>query len=340
MRRMSDWIAGGALLAIALASTPCRADPVEDFYTGKIIKLVVSSQAGGGFDLFARRFASTFGANIPGKPTVIIMNMPGGGGLTMANWAYNIAPRDGTVVAMPLSTVPINQLVLPDQVKYDAGKFNWLGNIEGGDSVIFTWKTSHTKTIADARKNETVMAGTGKNSIIYQLLTLSNFALQTKFKIVLGYTEGRVLAIERGEADGSVSTMQNFPALAPNWFKNKLRDITILASNTETRLRDYPNVPTMTELTTDEKYKKILEFLRLQSATARSVFTPQDVPADRVAALRHAFDLTVANPEFIAEMAQMQIGIDPTSGEKVQDSVRRLLATPPDLVAATLEAFK
>src|SRR5262249_2292404 len=154
-------------------------------------------------------------AYLPGRPNVIVVNMPGGGGSLMANWAYNVAPRDGSVVAMPLSTVPMNQVIAPDQVRYDANKFGWIGNLEQATEVILTFHTSPTKSINDAMARETPMAATGKNSITYQLLALSNKLLGTKFKVVLGYNSGRVLAVERGEADGTASTLQNLPALAP-----------------------------------------------------------------------------------------------------------------------------
>src|SRR5262249_26201471 len=251
------------------------------FYRGNTIRLHLSSEAGGGFDTIARIVAKYLAQYVPGRPNVIVVNMPGGGGTLMANWAYNIAPRDGSVVAMPLSTLPMNQIIAPDQIRYDANRFGWIGNLEQARGVIFTFHSSPTKSIQDARVRETPMAATGKNSIIYQLLTLSNKLLGTRFKVVLGYNSGRVLAIERGEVDGSASTLENIPALAPQWAENPSL-ITLLAVNTERRLPKYPDVPMMIELVKTPEQRQMLEFWALQSATGRALFAPPGVPADRL----------------------------------------------------------
>jgi len=320
-------------------SGTAHAQSVADFYRGNTIRFHLSSDPGGGFDTIARTFARYFTNYIPGRPNIVVVNMPGGGGTLLANWAYNIAPKDGSVIAMPLSTLPMNQVIAPEQIRYDANRFNWIGNLEQATGVIFTFHSSPTKTIQDAMARETPMAGTGKNSIIYQLLTLSNKLLGTKFKVVLGYTNGRVLAIERGEVDGTASTLQNIPALAPQWADDP-RLINLLAVNTEERLAKYPGVPTMMELVRTAEQRQMLEFWALQSATGRAIFTPPGVPADRIDALRRAFDQVVKDPGFVADMARAQSVVEPNSGEDVQESVRRLLATSPEVAALILDAIK
>ncbi len=330
------------LFAVALAFAPAvaSAEPVADFYAGKTVRLVVSSEPGGGFDLVARSFARYFNVHVPGKPGIVVVNMPGGGGLTMANWAYNIAPKDGSVIAMPLTTLPINQLILPESVRYDAAKLNWIGNLEEATGAIFTWHSSATKTIKDARERETTLAGTGKNSIIYQLATLANTAIGTKFKVILGYTQGRVIAIERGEVEGSASTLENFTAMAPHWLSSNPPLINVLAVHSDKRVARFPDVPTLMELTSNADHKQMLEFTRLQSATGRAIFTTQDTPPDRVEALRRAFDRAVADRDFIADLGRLKIELGASRGEDVQAAVTKLLATPPRIVSMTLEAFK
>jgi tripartite-type tricarboxylate transporter receptor subunit TctC len=330
----------GALVALAaacLATTPAQAQSAADFYRGNTIKFALASEPGGGFDLVARGFAKYFVNYMPGKPNVVIVNMPGGGGTIHANWAYNIAPKDGSVINMNLSTLPMNQVIAPDPVRYDANKFNWVGNLEKATGVILTWHTSATKTMQDAMARETPMAGTGKNSIIYQLLTMSNKLLDTRFKVVLGYNTGRVLAVERGEVDGTASTLQNIPAMAPSWTEVQYN---LLAVNTPERLPKYPNVPTMVEFTKTTEARQMLEFWMLQSATARAVFTQPEVPADRIAALRRAFDQTVKDPGFLAEMEKLQTVVEPDSGEEVQEAVRQLIGTSPTIANMVLEIIK
>jgi tripartite-type tricarboxylate transporter receptor subunit TctC len=181
------------------------------------------------------------------------------------------------------------------------------------------------------------MAGTGKNSIIYQLLTLSNKLLDTRFKVVLGYNTGRVLAVERGEVDGTGSTLQNIPAMAPHWTE---KDYQLLAINAPERLPKYPDVPTMVEYAKTPLARAMLEFWMFQSATARAVFTQPGVPADRVEALRRAFDETVKDPAFLAEMTRLQTVIEPSRGEEVQDAVKAILSTSPEVAAAILDTIK
>jgi tripartite-type tricarboxylate transporter receptor subunit TctC len=322
---------------IAFAATSAQAQPAADFYRGNTIKFYLASEPGGGFDLVARSFGKYFVNHMPGKPNIVIVNMPGGGGTILANWAYNIAPKDGSIINMGLSTLPMNQVISPDPVRYDANMFNWIGNLEKATGVILTWHNSPTKTLADARVRETPMAGTGKNSIIYQLLTLSNKLLDTRFKVVLGYNTGRVLAVERGEVDGTGSTLQNIPAMAPHWTE---RDYNLLAVNAPERLAKYPNVPTMVEFARTPLARAMLEFWMYQSATARAVFTQPGVPADRVEVLRRAFDQTAKDPAFLAEMARLQTVIDASSGEEVQNAVKAILSTSPEVAATILDTIK
>jgi tripartite-type tricarboxylate transporter receptor subunit TctC len=327
-----------AIVCLAVVASPAVAQQsVEDFYRANGLKFHLASEPGGGFDLIARSFAKYVVNYLPGKPIVTVVNMPGGGGTILANWAYNVAPKDGSVICMGLSTLPMNQIIAPGPVRYDANRFNWIGNLEKATGVIVTWHTSPTKTMQDAMRRETPMAGTGKNSIIYQLLTMANKLLDTRFKVVLGYNTGRVLAVERGEVDGTASTLQNIPAMAPHW---KPDDYNILAINAPARIKALPQVPTTVEFAKTAEARQMLEFWMDQSATARAIFTQPEVPADRIKALRHAFDLTVQDQNFIAEMTRLKAQLDPDSGEEVQAAVKRLLSTSPEIAAKILEIIK
>jgi tripartite-type tricarboxylate transporter receptor subunit TctC len=326
-----------ATCCTAISIGSASAQPAAEFYRNATIRFHLSSEPGGGFDIIARTFAKHFTNYLPGKPTITVVNMPGGGGTILANWCYNIAPKDGSVICMPLSTMPLNQVIAPDPVRYDANKVFWVGNLENATGAILTWHTSQTKTIEDARRRETPMAGTGKNSIIYQLLTLSNHIIGTKFKVVLGYSTGRVIAVERGEVDGTASTVQNIPAMAPNWNPSQYN---LLAVNAPKRLAAHPNVPTMVEFAKTDQHRQMLEFWMAQSATARAIFTPPGVPVDRVAVLRRAFDQTVKDPAFLAEVSKLKTVIEPDTGEEVQNEVKRLLGTSPEVAAAIVKVLK
>src|SRR5262245_13525180 len=320
------------------AALPALAQPPADFYRGQTIKLHVSTSPGGGYDLVSRIFVKYFPSYMPGRPNVIVVNMPGAAGVSMTNWAYNVAPKDGTIIGMPNLTVPMNQVIIPDQVRYDATKLNWIGNLEEATASLFTWHTSKTRTIQDAMVRETIMGVSSKASVLYQMLALSNKLLDTKFKIILGYEGNRVISIERGEIEGSASTLQNYAGIAPHWVP--ARDLNILAVNAEQRVQKFPDVPTMMELTDNPLSREMLLFMMLQSATARAIFAPPGVPSDRVEALRRAFDATARDPGFLADMAKAQIEVDPTRGGETQKAVARLIATKPEVAALVLEAIK
>ena len=327
-----------ALIACCGFGVPVLADPVEDFYRGNTIRLHVSASPGGGYDHVARLFVKYFPNYLPGKPSVIVVNSPGAAGVIMSNSLYNVAPKDGTVLGMANLTMPMNQIIAPAQVRYDANKFHWLGNLEESTGSIFTWHTSPTKTFQDALKRETVMGVSSRTSILYQLLALSNRLLNSKFKIILGYDQNRVISVERGEIEGSASNLENFAGIAPHWLKTNV--INILIVNAPKRVAKYPNAPTMLEMTDNPDHKKMLEFMMLQSATSRAIFAPPGVPAERVEALRRAFDKVARDPGFVAEMERAMFEMRPSTGEQTQAAVARLLSTSPDIAAKLLEAVK
>ena len=322
----------------ASAQTAATVQTAADFYRGQTIKLYVSASVGGGYDHVSRLFVKYFPNHMPGKPNIIVMNMPGAAGVSMTNWAYNVAPKDGTMIGMPNLTVPMNQVTMPDQVRYDATRLNWLGNLEEATGSLFTWHTSPTRTIQQAMTRETVMGVSSRSSVLYQLLALSNRLLGTKFKIILGYDSNRVISVERGEIEGSASTLQNYAGIAPHWLPNKL--VNILVVNAERRAAKYPDVPTMMELTDNPTHKQMLLFMMLQSATARAMFAPPGVPPERVEALRRAFDQTARDPGFLADMERSQIEVEPATGEDTQAAVARLVATSPEVATLVLEAIK
>ena len=322
-----------ACLLIMLAATTGRADAIDDFYRGKTITLYVASGAGGGYDFFARALAKHIGRHIPGKPAIIVQNMPGAGGTKMVNYAYNVAPQDGSAIGMPLAPTPMVQVLRPTAIKYDATKLHWLGNLEDSVGILFTWHASATKTIADAMKRETPLAGSGKSSATYQIPVLCNAVLGTKFKVVLGYASAAVMenSMEKGEVDGRMGVWQTLNATKPAWIREK--KVNFLAQSTMTRSKKLPNTPTLIELAKNDADRKIFEFLALQNATGRAVFAPPGAPADRVTALRRAIDAAVKDPAMLAEMQKANMEIDHTTGEEVQKLVAQLIATPSAVVA-------
>lgn len=333
--------AASILLIAAAAFAGSAPVAAADFYKDRTLTLYVGSGAGGGYDFFGRVFVKYYGKHIPGNPTVIVVNRPGAGGTKMTNWAANAAPKDGLAIGMPLMPVATNQHLRPKAVRYDARELNWIGNMERSIAVLFTWHTSKTKTIVDARKRVTLMGGSGKSSPIYQTIALSNRLLGTKFKVILGYKGGdRALAIERGEVEGSFSTLQNFRAMTPHWFEGGKNPLNVLVQNAVVRSPELPDVPTMMELARTDEDRKVFQYMMLQSLTGRSIFAPPGVPKDRVNVLRRAFDRTMKDPGFVAEIEKSNLKLTPSTGEEVEKAVAQIVTTPPKIVARIRELIK
>jgi tripartite-type tricarboxylate transporter receptor subunit TctC len=273
------------------------------------------------------------GKYIPGNPTLIVQNMPGAGGTRMVNHAYNVAPQDGTAIGVPLAPTPMVQVLEPASIKYDATKLHWLGNLEQSVGILFVWHASPAKTMADAMTRVTPLAGSGKNSATYQMPMFANALLGTKFKVVLGYPGAAEMehATEKGEVDGRMAVWQTLKTTQPNWIvEHKVR---ILAQSVLERSKQLPQTPTFIELATTREGKTIFEFMALQNMTGRAIFAPPGVPADRVAALRRAYDAVVKDATMLSELERAGMEIEPSTGAEVQQVVARMIGTPPDIVA-------
>jgi tripartite-type tricarboxylate transporter receptor subunit TctC len=194
-----------AVTLAAVAAAPSVAEPVADFYRGKQLKIYIRAAPGGNYDIYSRLIGRHLVRFLPGNPTVLPVNMPGGGGLVALNYVANVAPRDGTVLTMITQSFPMDQaLGLDRNLKVDLRTLNWIGNMSATNEFFFTAKSSPTRTLQDARERETPVAATGAGSIMTQLAAVYNNMLGTKFKVIYGYPSGphMTLALERGEVEG------------------------------------------------------------------------------------------------------------------------------------------
>lgn len=307
------------------------ADPVADFYRGKTITGLIGTVAGGEYDLHTRLTLRFIGKHIPGNPTVVAQNMAGGGGIIMANYLYNVPPKDGTNLGVINNAYPLSQALGDAQVKFDATKFFWLGTIAPTIEVMTTWHTTGVKTIEDARRTEVVIGATGKGSIIYTFPKMINELLGTKFKIVLGYRGGNDVnvAMERGEVGGRDNTWSSWKATKPHWLAEG--KIHLLAQGGPSA-KDLPNVPNVEDLARNEDDRRIMQLIVSGSHLGRPLVTTPGVPPERVKALRNAFAATMKDPEFLAAAAQAKVEVDPILGPELQAYVERTLATPQALI--------
>lgn len=330
----------GALLAapvIAVASlgnaVPASAQSAEQFYAGKQMRFIIRSAPGGGYDLYGRLVGRHIVNHIPGKPTIIPQNMPGGGGITAANYMAEVAPRDGTYLTMIGQALPLDQaLGFTPSFKADLRSFNWIGNVSDSNMLTYTWHMSPTKTMEDAKKRETLIAATGAGDLSSWIPEVYNSVLGTKFKVIDGYKSvGEVrLAMERGETEGyGANPVSAVLSVQPNAFKDKLYSILVQVGLKRDPL--LPDVPLLSEMTNDVEKKSVLEFISKGLAVGRPIGTTPGAPADRVALLRKAFDAMLVDPAFIAEAKKQSADIGPMDGQTVTELLETVLGAPQDL---------
>lgn len=339
MKAQMKWIAAAQIAAtgvlILLCGSASAQEAVANFYKGKSINLYIGFGAGGGYDTYARTVARFMGKHIPGDPTIIPRQMTGAGSLTAANFVYNQAPKDGTVLATANQTLPLNQIVGDPGVKFNAEKFAWIGNPNADVNIVLTWRKSGIKTIEDAKTREVLVGATGTPPTASALYPdLMNKVLGAKFKVILGYrgTADMDLAMERGELDGLGSdAWATVKATKPDWLRK--HEINILVQIGLKRAKDLPNVPLLMDLAKNDADRTLLKILSASTTVGRPLFAPPGTPPDRVKALRRAFDETMTDPKFIAEARRMRLNLNPVSGEELDQIVKEMVEAPKPIVA-------
>jgi tripartite-type tricarboxylate transporter receptor subunit TctC len=328
----------GAILAAAmLATQPARAEPS---FEGKTITIVTSTGVGGVYDLTARVIARHMGRYIPGNPTVIVQNMPGGGNVLATNYMYNIAPKDGTAIATIHNAMPLHQVLDGRGVRFDAGKFNWLGSTGPENEVILVWHGSGIDTIKQAKEREVVLGATGAGSGLSIIPAAVNNVLGTRFKMVIGYktSEDINLAMERGEVQARAFGINSIIAQHPDWLSE--HKVTFLAQAGVKRDGDLPDVPLLTELAATAEQRAVLKLISAPAGLGHPYLAPPGTPADRVAVLRSAFAATLRDKAFLADVDKLQIAIDPMSAEEVGAIVAETIHASPDVVAKAKAAVE
>lgn len=320
-----------SLLFLSAGERSANADPVADFYKSKNMQIVIRTGPGTGYDLYGRLVARHFPSHVPGKPSrMTALNMDGGGGLIATNYVGEVAPRDGTVITMVGGGLFFYQaLDLGDKLKVDLRKFHWLGNINASNQILQTWHTSPTKTLADAKKRETLIGATGAGSISLQLPAVYNNTLGTRFKIVFGYQSGEIdLAMQRGETEGRGTMPWNsLKSSNPEFLQKNL--VNILIQVGMRKEKDLPNVPLLIEQEPISPEKKpVLEFISKNIALGWPFAASHGVPKDRALALRAAFAETMKDPDFLREAERQKVAVDPTPGETLEQYVMDLLNSP------------
>ena len=322
-------------LTIAASVLPFRGTSAVavDFYQGKQVTIVVGFSSAGTYDATARLFARHIGKYLPGKPTVIVRNMPGAGSLIATNSLYTSMPKDGTTLGVVGGGVVLEPLLGNAQANYDPRRFNWIGGRTRDNFLCLVWHTVPVQTLKDVTTRETVVGATGPGSRTLTYPKALNELLGTKFRIVSGYPGGNeiTLALERGEVEGYCGwALGSIKTRAPDWIRDgKIRP---LAQFTLAKTADLPNVPLASDLADTDKARRAIEFLAADSVLAWPLVAPPDVPAERMAEIRSAFMAMMKDPELLSEAATQGLDIDPVSGTEIDELVQRLYNTPPDVL--------
>jgi tripartite-type tricarboxylate transporter receptor subunit TctC len=322
-----------ALTIGLIAAGAAHADPLEDFYKGKTVQMLIGVSAGGEYDLHARLVARFIGRYIPGQPTVISQNMVGAGGIIMANYLYGVAPKDGTYMGVIQNGHPTIQATGAMKIGFDVGRFNWIGSISPTVETMALWKGAGVRTIEEARaKGEIIVGSVGVSNITYTFPQMLNAFAGTKFSIISGYRGGSDinLAMERGEVMGRNNTWSSWTSTKPDWLKNK--DIHIL-TYAGPRPKALEGVPSLDELASNDEDRVVIRLITAGSRMGRPIATTPDVPAERVKALRAAFQAAMKDEDFLKDAKAARIEVDPVSGEDLHKVVEEVLATPPHLRA-------
>jgi len=326
-------LAGIVALAAGLA-TAAHAQSVENFYRGRTVTIVVGYSVGGGYDAHARVLAHHFGKHIPGNPSVVVQNMPGAGSLRAANYLYNAAPKDGTMLGVFARGMAMEPLIGTSGTNFDSRKFAWIGSGTNEVSVCATWHAAKVKTWSDGLAIPFTVAGEGSGSDpdIFSIMLRNVFG--ARMRLVSGYPGGAdmTLAIERGEVDGRCGwTWSSVKLQRPDWVTDhKLNVLIQLATQPSPEL---PGVPFILDLATTERQRRVVDLVLSRQEMGRPLVGPPGMPQDRRQALRSAFDDTMSDPDFVAEATARSLEVNPVKGAGLDKLLDRLYATPPAILA-------
>jgi tripartite-type tricarboxylate transporter receptor subunit TctC len=332
-----------AALVLGLSAQAAPAQDVERFYTGRKLSVVVGHEVGTGFDLYGRALARHMGRFIPGKPNLVPENMIGVAGFAAANWLYNVAAKDGSVIAIFAHTAPFEPLLGKGTGRFDASKFTWIGNMDAVVGVCGVWDHAGITRFDELFAKETVFGagGAGSGGPLTQFPTALRRLLGAKIKLIQGYKGSAQirLALARGELQGvcgiPVSTLKT--EWRDDFNSGRFKVILQLGRERHPALGDIPHVYDYTKTAED---RQVFDLIFGLQAIGRPFAAPPDVPAERAAALRSAFMAMTKDAGFLAEADKLSLDVAPSSGEEVQAFVTRMYASPKAIVDRAKDALR
>ena len=337
----------GLLLRFALGALACGAshgalaqDNPEAFYAGRNVTLLVGYPPGGGYDVYARVLQRHMGRHLPGGANIVVRNAPGAASLTLANQLYAVEARDGSVFGTFARSIPMDRLMGRQGASYDPTRFGWIGSANNEVSICTINGALGVSSLADFMSRPLTFGANAPGSESHMYPTILNNLLGARFKVVTGYPAANdlMLAIERGETDGRCGwTISAAKTAYADWLRQGRLFVAVQFA-TE-RHAEMPDVPLALDLAASAEQRDALELILTMQAMGRPFATPPEVPAQRLQALRRAFDAALADPAFLAEAEKQKLEVQPVSGERLQDMVGAMMKAPPATIAAARRAF-
>jgi tripartite-type tricarboxylate transporter receptor subunit TctC len=304
----------------------------DPFYKGKTVEVYIGYSVGGAYDVYARMLARHMGKHIPGNPILVPTNMEGAGSLRLANWLYNVAPKDGTIFGIIGRGVPFDPILGGKGAQFDPVKFSWIGSANDEVSICASWHTSGITKFEDLLTREMTVGGVGASSDTDQFPKIVNGVLGTKMRVITGYPGGADvnLAMQRGEVAGRCGwSWSSIKSTNKQWVDE--RQINLLFQMSLEKHPDLPNLPLVMEFAKNDEQRSILKLMFARQVLGRPFVGPPGVPADRLRSLRDAFNATMKDPEFLADAEKAQLEITPVAGEAIEKLMTEVLSTAPEI---------
>jgi tripartite-type tricarboxylate transporter receptor subunit TctC len=332
-------IAAASVAAAIGLGSPASAQTPEQFYKGKTIDFVIGYPPGGSNDVYGRLIAHYMIKHIPGNPNVVPKNQPGAGSFLAVNQIANVAPKDGTVIGIGAPTIALDEKLGSPGVRFKTAELNWIGRVDSLINMVFTRKDAKVQSYEDALKYEVKLAGTGAGSTVSIYPTVMNHVFGTKFKLVMGYrgSNEAMLAVERGEVDGHSTSWTALKVAHPDWIRDK--KVTVFVQFAVKPHPEMPDVPTVVSLARNDEERQVLTAIVSAAEVGTAFFTTPGAPADRVEALRRAFDATMKDPEFLADAEKTKLTVGAMTGEELQKLVGQVSNLSPALLAKVRAAY-
>lgn len=331
------WRLFAAAVCMAAATDRAAAQTPAEFYKGKTITITLGQPPGGSYDFYARLAADHLKRFIPGNPSLIVQHRPGGGGVAAVRWFYAQAPRDGTSMGLFSESIAHTQLLTPDVGRWKVEQMSYVGSLAPSNGAMVVRKGAPTTTAEGMRTIPITVGCSGVNSPSYQYPAALKAVGGFKFNIVCGYPGSPqiILAMQRGEADAYSASWHAWrvhPDVKDGTF------VPVIQGGLK-RVHELAQVPLTQELVADPRGKRIMEFISAGSAIGRALIAAPGVPADRVAALRDAFDRMVKDDAFLADAAKRNLDIEPTAGATLQGYSLAIAHAPSDIVDGAMQAM-